>query len=82
MNTNTGEIYEGEKKSADHISLPKDLAERLKEVPADERVNYLTNKMFTAFYETLGVDYPNGTKLDMRKAFRAGWSAREQEIAK
>lgn len=82
MNTNTGEVYECQKKRLEDIELTEEQAEILKTLEPDSRTNYLVNSLFDDWYFKKGYNESNATRLRMRIAFRGGFDLREDSKIK
>lgn len=80
MNTSTGEIYEGERRSDKDVALSKELADVLKKVEEFKRPEVYTSSKFDEWYKTFEGQSETAPRDKMRAAFKAGWNARETEI--
>lgn len=80
MNTETGEIYRGEKKSDKDVSLTEEQAKVYQAIPEDQRVEVLMQAAFDVWYNKADVKLDTFTKMKYRSLFRAGWTAREKAI--
>jgi hypothetical protein len=80
MNTDTGEIYEGEKKDEKHISLGPKMAQTLLTLPEEDRVEYFVKQKFNAYVNSLGFEPTNEVRMALRKAYIAGFALKNDNF--